>query len=97
MTPYAYLTALNREGVDLKTIQAIAGHEDECMALRTYIHCDETLVTKEERRWKPGLTNDRRATLFLSCFLSAYHRSEIPPCDYFCELLNGFYLYSYRV
>ncbi|HIQ83194.1 MAG TPA: tyrosine-type recombinase/integrase [Candidatus Pullichristensenella stercorigallinarum] len=50
MTPYigrhTYLTALNREGVDLKTIQAIAGHEDERMALRTYIHCDETLVTK---------------------------------------------------
>ena len=48
MTPYigrhTYLTALNREGVDLKTIQAIAGHEDERMALRTYIHCDETLV-----------------------------------------------------
>ena len=49
MTPcigrHTYLTALNRVGAGRKAIQAIAGHEDGCMALRTYIHCNETPVS----------------------------------------------------
>ena len=49
MTPYigrhTYLTALNRVGAGRKAIQAIAVHEGGCMALRTYILCDETPVS----------------------------------------------------
>lgn len=44
ITPYCarhtYLTEANLSGIDLKTIQTIAGHADERMLMRTYVHSD---------------------------------------------------------
>ena len=54
---HTFLTAANIEGVDLKTLQTIAGHSDSHTTIQVFVHADTGKISEAGNRMNSLLHN----------------------------------------